>query len=228
MKRGTWAWATCALLLSAGAAHAAQVQLDSLAQEVRPCIDQIKRAYDDEQVKRPNGEDLNRCFEDYKRAHPELDRGLGEFAVWLGATASLERMEDAFGQMFQGAPAEQRVAPASADTGVQSVKAFDLMRAYENNELSADQIYKDQIYQIDGVVSKVRQDQSSGRVEVELKGDKFGMFNVYAVMEERFAQLAKRLRKNDRVSIRGKVLGVVQGMRVDVDNTELIDNLHTG
>ena len=187
--------------------------------QVRPCLDGVKIALLGEDAPHLGERNLKRCYREYVAKQGQSELSYAEFAMWVGLTASLERVEDSLDEVTRG----EKVPRGRQQTGYfhELVEAYDLIRAYENNEFNADNRYKGKSLKISGKVSSVHKDPENGQLVLELSGDNFDIFNVYAFVTRRCEPLVRHLEKQETVELRGVVKGVNNGMHVDIEDAEV-------
>jgi hypothetical protein len=96
-----------------------------------------------------------------------------------------------------------------AATVVGSVTAMDLARAYHANEVAADNTYKNQVYQISGVVESINKNFMDETYLV-LRTD--NMFNsVHAELKSSELGMAANLSKGTSVTVTCRIKGMVIG-----------------
>ena len=219
---------TCLGLLGALSAEAA---IDGMDDSVRPCIEKVKLSLSNAYAQPISEADLKLCYEGAMMFDKYLTKTLPEFAAWIGVRATMEKMEDQFGKLMgMGSRQNRRVQGVlpSKYNNLPVVRAFELMRDYEENEASADERYKDKRYIIVGTVNIVKKDPVSQKVVVELQGDNLGLFNCYVYLQETQNSQAAQLNKDEVVNLEGVVHGISNELRLEVGDGKILPgNLST-
>lgn len=110
---------------------------------------------------------------------------------------------------------EPEIKPASASANVESpepsetpvsVSASDLYKQYDENEVSADKLYKDKLLQLSGVIDSVT--VTLGQIQVIVTdGQEWSWVMVYCNFEDAQSDTVSTLKKGDNVVIQGRCRG---------------------
>lgn len=101
-----------------------------------------------------------------------------------------------------------------------SISAKKLNDAFQDNEVSANQQYKDQIIDVNGKLESVK--KTFGTVYVRLAADDYGIFTVACAMRKDQEQSVGALKKGQNVTIRGKCTGL-SIIEVYLDDCKIIN-----
>lgn len=211
---------TATLLAFAPAAYSFN---DFDPQENRLCIDKVKAYLADHTKQRITDDDFKECYLQYSKSSHYGGRSFSEFACIIGVYASVERLQDSFGlneYIFRlGNEGSNKM---QYNGGPLEISAFDLMSLYENNQLKADNLFKNKNVTILGEISDIRKDPDFGDVVVEIKADNFGIFSITAYIDKDAEQSALAFRIGEQIKLSGTVLGFAElGAGVDVENATL-------
>lgn len=101
----------------------------------------------------------------------------------------------------------------------QTVSAIDLVQAFQDNEVRADENYKGKIFYVEGIVGNIKKDLMDN-IYVTLKGSE--MFReVQCYFNDKAT--ASRLEKDMKVTFKGECDGLM--MNVQMKNCKLVENL---
>ncbi len=211
---------TAALFAFAPAAYSYS---DFDPQQNRTCIDKVKNYLADHTNQRITDEDFKECYLQYSKSSHFSGRSFSEFACLIGVYASVERLQDSFGldeYIFDlGNETTQKL---QTKNGPVEISAFDLMSLYENNQLKADNLFKNKNVSILGEISDIRKDPDFGDMVVEIKADNFGIYSITAYINKESEQKALSFRIGEQIKVNGTVLGFAElGAGVDVENASL-------
>ena len=212
-------------LLAAFVSTSSFAAIDGMDESVRPCIDRIKLSSGSNYVKPITEKELTKCYEGVKIHDKYLTKTLPEFAAWLGVRATIEKMDDELGKIVSlGTTKNSRIkkVPDNYD-GIPVIRAYELMRSYEEDAQSADESYKNKQFVIVGTVNLIKKDSITGKTVVELEGDPLGLFNVYIYLDDQSIESAKHLNKDDIVSISGNIVGVSEELRMEIVDGKILD-----
>lgn len=192
-------------------------------EQSRACIDKVKRYLDDHSQQIISDDDFKECYLQYSKSDHFDGRSFSEFACLVGIYASVERLRDSFGLD------DNPFGKDHVDTPVQQnksapieISAFDFMNLYENNQLKADNLFKNKKVIILGEICDIRKDPDFGDVVVEIKADNFGIYSISAYMDKDFEQNALNFKIGEQIKVNGIVLGFAElGAGVDVDHATL-------
>ena len=87
------------------------------------------------------------------------------------------------------------------------VTATDLVKAYEDNEVKADTMYKDKMLEITGEISSIDVVLGSTVVHVKSDDDKHMFLSVGCTMDNKEKEKVAELKKGEKVTIAGKCIG---------------------
>ena len=197
----------------------------------RPCIEKVKAFLEDGRVGRITDDELQKCYTNYKKSSSYDQRSFSEYSCLIGVNASIELMREQMGVKRDSAQSGKVLASNrrqnkgnASGKGIE-IEAFELMRLYENNQLKADDMFKDKLVTIIGEVDRVRRDAGFGHIVVDLKADNVNIYDIAANVKRSFEKEALSLKKGDRVKIKGIVIGVAEyGAGVDVDEASIALN----
>lgn len=101
----------------------------------------------------------------------------------------------------------------------QTVSAADLYYMYQQNEVSADDNFKDKYFYVEGIVEEIKKDILDD-IYVTLKtGEVIG--SVQCFLDD--AKIASQLKKGQRITVYGKCSGLM--MNVLMKNCKVVENL---
>ena len=101
----------------------------------------------------------------------------------------------------------------------QTVSAKDLFYTYQQNEVSADNNFKDKWFYVEGVVDDIKKDIMDD-IYVTLKtGEMFG--NIQCFLDD--ADVASQLQKGQKITVYGKCSGLM--MNVLMKDCKVVENL---
>lgn len=99
-----------------------------------------------------------------------------------------------------------------------SISAKELTRAYDENELAADQKYKGKLLSVSGTVSSIA--ETLGNVTVQLEGHEFMQSVMCSFEEEQKANVA-RLKKGQPIKLLGTGDGKTLGLYVGLEECRI-------
>lgn len=119
------------------------------------------------------------------------------------------------------APAQTAKAkPAKPEKAYEKVSAGTLMNDYKANEVRADGRWKDQLVSVTGVVDGVSKDAFGGIYVLLGTGAQFELNAIHCQFPKKLESQAASLSKGDKVTINGRVSGMVI-TSVILDDAEL-------
>jgi hypothetical protein len=132
------------------------------------------------------------------------------------ASSSTTRTPAVAGTTTPTAPATTRDRPARPapppKPSATDVQLRTLLGDYHNNEVRADALYKDKLVQVTGIVGDVKKD-IMGNIYVTVgTGAAFEIPVVQAFFDDSNASKAAMLNKGDKVTVRGKVDGLMMNV----------------
>lgn len=134
--------------------------------------------------------------------------------------AKAERINDSLKVVERQKQAELEKQKGIEERKKNTVTASQLYAAYDANEVSADQNFKNKTFYVTGIVEEIKKD-FMGDIYVTLKtGDYFSYVNCYLDNED----LAAKLKKGQRVTFKGTCKGMVITL-VTMEDCELVDNI---
>lgn len=103
---------------------------------------------------------------------------------------------------------------------IKTVLAQDIIKAYEDNEIAADQIYKNKTYKIKGIVDNISEMFSV--LTVTMLGDnEFSITAITLYLEDSDKSIVAKLHKGDEIIVQGVIKGM--GLNIDVKNVKFIE-----
>jgi len=109
--------------------------------------------------------------------------------------------------------------PGPAETPT-TVKISTLLSDYKNNEVRADGVYKGKLIQTSGSANDIKKDIMGGMYVTVGTGKSFEIPVVQCQLGENEAKKAANLNKGDKVTVRGRVTGLL--MNVQVEDCEIM------
>lgn len=98
------------------------------------------------------------------------------------------------------------------------VSAYELYKAYNTNEISADDKYKNKKIAVTGVITDIS--EVMGQIAVDLKsGDGIGWTKIRCEVKDRKA--VSKLRKGQRITMIGTCKGLTLNVSINIDNCKL-------
>lgn len=115
---------------------------------------------------------------------------------------------------------QTNTAPKTPDGPPIAVKAADLTKAYDANELAADGQYKGKLLEVSGTISNIS--ETFGSIQVDLEGhEKNGIVSVKCVFNEDQKQSVAVLRKGAQTTLIGKGDGMTAGLYVGLNECKI-------
>lgn len=117
-------------------------------------------------------------------------------------------------------PNKQNSVPVSSpikDVPIENISAKELMAYYEQNEVRADEKYRDKKIQVTGVVGSIKKDFTDD-IYITFKVDEYGISTVQCYLNDKNA--ASSLNIGDKISVTGKCTGLMMGI-VTIKDSEL-------
>lgn len=110
---------------------------------------------------------------------------------------------------------EKKVAKAEAEKPAISITAAALSKAYQDNEVGADQLYKNTVLMITGTVEAISKDFTD-KIYVTLKGDggDFSITDIQCYFSDDHINQASGLKKGQRITVKGLGDGLVMNVIV--------------
>lgn len=174
-------------LMAASAPAFANPVLDALL----PCAQKMKMAVEGKGGD-PTPQELDKCYQDANKIASDVTRDLSLLLIG--------RLSMNYDQYVENA--QQNAEAAS----LPQISATELVSAFKNNELSANNQFKDKEIVVSGEITKIG--VNLGKVSISLKGDKFGMQNVQAFITKDQEERAGKLSKGQTVKIKGVCDGI--------------------
>ena len=144
--------------------------------------------------------------------------------VAIGA-ASRKSAESAQGSVVPGAtiaaPKAAAPRPPPAEETLEDVSVATLMKDYEANEVRGDNKWKGHHVAVTGVVGDVKKNAFGGIYVTLGTGAQYEMKTVHCHFAKAHADEAASMSKGDKVTIKGKVTGMIM-MSVMVGDAELV------
>jgi hypothetical protein len=99
-----------------------------------------------------------------------------------------------------------------------TISATQLVEEYAANEVKADKLYKDKLYEITGKVCNIS--VVLGSMSLSLEGDEFGITNVHLSLEDSQKDIVAELEDGQEITIQGTIEGL--GWDVNVKDVKFI------
>lgn len=103
---------------------------------------------------------------------------------------------------------------------IKTIAAQDIIKAYEDNEIAADQIYKNKTYKIKGFVDNISEMLSVLTVTM-LGSDDFSITGITLYLKESDKPIVAKLSKGDEIIVQGTIEG--KGWDVEVKDVKFIE-----
>lgn len=110
---------------------------------------------------------------------------------------------------------EKKVAKTEAEKPAINITATALSKAYQDNEVGADQLYKGTVLIITGTVQSINKDFTD-KIYVTLKGDggEYSLADIQCYFSDDHVNAASSLKKGQRVTVKGLGDGLVMNVIV--------------
>jgi len=125
-------------------------------------------------------------------------------------------MLDALSAAEQGRLSDLR-ASKFADAVYESVEITDLLEEYRDNEVRADTRFKGQVVELRGVVGNVKRDVTATIYVTLGTGKPVETPEVQCFFEDRLAKRAAELSRGDKISVVGRVRGLLVNVLMDCE-----------
>jgi hypothetical protein len=90
-----------------------------------------------------------------------------------------------------------------------TVDAKDIIKDYKENEVAADEKYKNKIVQVSGVVNEIKKDFMDEIYVSVNTGKELEFEDVWVYFDGDATKKAKALKKGDKITVKGKVTGLM-------------------
>jgi hypothetical protein len=105
-------------------------------------------------------------------------------------------------------------SPKSSSAKATKVDAADLIRAYKDNEVSADDKYKGKWVKVSGIVGEIKKDITDSIYVTIGTGKQFEFPIVQCFAAKGQAKKAGKLKRGDRITAKGRVDGMLMNVLV--------------
>lgn len=143
------------------------------------------------------------------------------FRIAVVAFAALMFLSWALAQWRESAAGAAATAAAQRAANTKQVELRTLLAEYTDNEVRADAAFKGKLIQTTGVVDDVKRDVLNTVYVVVGTGKRLEVRQVQCFLDEDNAKTAASLTKGSRVTIRGRVQGLM--MNVLVKDCEIVN-----
>ncbi len=103
---------------------------------------------------------------------------------------------------------------SSNSSSIVSVKLHDILYAYKNNEVRADNMYKNKYIKVTGYVDSVKKDLFGGLFITVGTGRRFEIPQIQASFDDSQNSVLSQLRKGQQITVVGKVEGLMMNVQM--------------